>query len=173
MFNWIGKTAINAWNGVKNGFNDIFGTGDSSSRVQADKDREFNAEQAQVDRDYQTEMSNTAVQRRMEDLKQAGMNPLLAGMESGSAASAPTGSKASSNGSGASNNGIVQIVNKLIDKIPGKNGSAERQNKSSKIKPNDPIKKNNNKSNWTNYEIENIRRKFVKEKGNEWMEKQK
>jgi len=57
----------------------------------ADKTNNFNAQQAQINRDYQTEMSNTAVQRRTADLTAAGINPILA---AGSDASSPGGSSA-------------------------------------------------------------------------------
>ena len=50
--------------------------------------------EAQKNRDYQTEMSNTSIVRRMEDLKNAGMNPLLAVESAGSGASTPSGSQA-------------------------------------------------------------------------------
>lgn len=52
-----------------------------------------NMAEAQRNRDFQREMSNTAFQRQMEDLKRANLNPLLAAGMSG--ASTPGGSAGS------------------------------------------------------------------------------
>lgn len=56
--------------------------------------RDFNSLEAQKDRDWQERMSNTSYQRVVEDLKLAGLNPILAYDNGG--ASTPSGSSASS-----------------------------------------------------------------------------
>lgn len=67
-----------------------------------EKTRLFNAEEAQKQRDFEAEMSNTAISRAYADMKNVGINPILA---YSSSASTPSGASASGSSSGASSGG--------------------------------------------------------------------
>lgn len=61
---------------------------------------QFNSNEAQKERDWSTEMSNTAYQRAVRDMKASGLNPVLAFQQGG--ASTPSGSTAVSGSGGSS-----------------------------------------------------------------------
>lgn len=91
---------------LERGITDIF-LGDWKMNRQADMaDHAMNMSSAEaaVNRDWQTEMSNTAYQRQVADMKAAGINPMLAAMKGGGATT-PSG------GQGAGFNASIPDIN--------------------------------------------------------------
>ena len=101
--------ANNQSNDINTAMLDYFGYG-SAQRLS-----QFNADEAQKNRDFQERMSNTAYQRAVEDLKAAGLNPILA---AGSSASSPSGSTASANSAGIGDGlELLQIIMNGVSSI--------------------------------------------------------
>lgn len=94
------------------------------SKIGQDDANKKNAEQAQLNRDFQERMSNTAYQRAVKDLQAAGLNPALAYQQGG--ASAPTGSSAASmqNSLAGAASATSSIPNTLIQQAQLKNINA-------------------------------------------------
>lgn len=89
---------------------------------------QFNADEAQKQRDYETEMSNTAYQRQTADMQAAGLNPaLMYGGTGASGASTPSGSAASGSGQGGQQFDPAQMM-----RIMAESGIAMRQLKEEK-----------------------------------------
>lgn len=90
------------------GLGGLFGSilTNSSNRDIAEANNRFNASQAQLNRDFQMQMSNTAHQREVADLKAAGLNPLLS---ANAGSSSPGGATASSSGNPVMQNPLADL----------------------------------------------------------------
>lgn len=111
----LSPNAFAARNGISAPDTSIMGAlnGNNARNRQEYKKQVFNAKQAELNRQYQTQMSNTAVQRRMADMKAGGINPILAG---GYAASQPGGATAAGAGA-APQEGVLDGVTKMLGMV--------------------------------------------------------
>jgi len=82
------------------------GSNATNLKIAADT-REFNSREAAIARDWQQGMSNTAYQRSMRDMKDAGLNPMLAFSQGG--ASSPGGASASASNAAPAQNELSAI----------------------------------------------------------------
>ncbi len=108
----FGDTNFNSANGISTPGSSFLGAfnGNNAANRRQYEQQKFNATQAQIARNYNTEMSNTAVQRRMRDLKAGGINPILAGKYD---ASSPSASNATASlGQGAK--GIDAVLKDIL-----------------------------------------------------------
>lgn len=83
----------------------------------ATSQNKFNAQQAQIQRDWETQMSNTAYQRAVDDMKAAGLNPAMMYASGGQGASTPTGANASGNKGGYMDviGGTANLINSITN----------------------------------------------------------
>lgn len=83
-------TSLAMTNAAKNLWDDLTGKtaqkkANAANLAEAERNRIFNAEEAQKNRDWQEQMSNTAITRQVQDLNNSGINPLLAAQLGGAA----------------------------------------------------------------------------------------
>lgn len=101
--------------------------GDTLGIGNARREREFNALEAEKQRAWETEMSNTAYQRAVQDMEKAGINPaqVFANNGGSAAASTPSGASARSSAGGGS---LASIVNSAANLTHAFNSDKNRAN---------------------------------------------
>lgn len=119
---YSGNLGVGLGTGIANAF-----TGDLDYARQLESmsfQNAFNAEQAQIQRDYEERLANTSYQRAVKDLRAAGLNPYLAYSQGG--ASTPSGYAASSATGVASKSGSIygSILSALVGALGGVAGKA-------------------------------------------------
>ena len=96
----------------------------SGSEREREDEQSFNSAEAAIQRGWEEEMSNSAYQRSVADMKKAGLNPAMMYTGSGSSASTPVGSSAKSSAGGSSGNflsGVAAILSSAASLANNKN----------------------------------------------------
>lgn len=106
----------NDWNYFMDQLRAVSDTNNQFNLEQTRMVNDFNAAEAQKNRDWQQELSNTAHQREVQDLIKAGLNPILSA--GGQGAVTPSGAVASGQKAVADNtvsNGVVSMISSFIN----------------------------------------------------------
>lgn len=97
------------WGDFGQDLGDVLGWGSARRQMK------FNAAEAEKNRQWQTEMSNTAHQREVADLKAAGLNPVLSA--TGTGASTPSGGVASSAQAQSQLPALINATSNMIGQV--------------------------------------------------------
>lgn len=101
--------------GIYNGLTNIASGGTWRQSGSEIATQEFNATEAQKQRDWEEKMSNTAYQRGTEDMQAAGLNPAMLYSSGANAASTPSGASGHSSASSASGTEIGSMLNGIAN----------------------------------------------------------
>lgn len=116
------QQSVNDWSSA---LSDLISGYQNTAEANALAQRNFNEEQARLNREWQEYMSNTSHQREMADLEAAGLNPILTAM-GGQGASTPSGSAASAS-MAETINGLDSISSLVVQSMRDVQSAAQRE----------------------------------------------